>query len=270
MRYLHIIGAGLAALALAAPLGAQPAKPKRVLFIGETKGWQHESVSSAMGTIWKLGHDTGLWETYLKTDCQLVTKKQLPSNAKNLNFFDVVVFYTTGELDMNDEQKADLLSFVKDDGKGFLAIHSGIDTFYKWPEYGEMVGGYFDQHPWMTFPAPLVVEDPDFPGMNAVPKEFTMRDEIYQVKDFSRDRVRVLMRLDEKKLDLKNPRVHRTDGDFAVIWARNYGKGRVLYNGLGHPEEVWDRPDIQKMIVEHMKWLLGMIPGDATPRPRSQ
>ena len=53
-----------------------------------------------------------------------------------------------------------------------------------------------------------------------------------------------------------------------MIWARNSGKGRVFYNGLGHVYEVWDNPDIQKMIVEHMKWLMGMIPGDATPRPR--
>jgi len=76
------------------------------------------------------------------------------------------------------------------------------------------------------------------------------------------------MTLDASKLDLKNPRVHRTDKDFAVIWVRNYGKGRVLYNGLGHPEAVWDRSDIQKMWVETMKWVMGMIPGDATPRPQ--
>ncbi|HPQ16688.1 MAG TPA: ThuA domain-containing protein, partial [Bryobacteraceae bacterium] len=62
-------------------------------------------------------------------------------------------------------------------------------------------------------------------------------------------------------------RVHRTDKDFAVIWVRNYGKGRVMYNGLGHVEAVWDRSDIQKMLVEHVKWLMGMVPGDATPRP---
>jgi hypothetical protein len=80
--------------------------------------------------------------------------------------------------------------------------------------------------------------------------------------------VRVLLTLDAAKLDLNNPRVHRTDKDFAVIWARNYGKGRVIYNGLGHVEAVWDRPDIQKMVVEQMKWLLGMAPGDATPRPK--
>ncbi|MCL5746006.1 MAG: ThuA domain-containing protein, partial [Acidobacteria bacterium] len=198
------------AVGVCGSLGAQQARKKRLLIIGQTKGFQHDSVSYAMGTLWKLGHDTGLWDTYLKTDCQLITKKPLTGNAKNLNFFDAVAFYTTGELDMDDSQKADLLSFVKDDGKAFIAIHSGTDTFYKWPAYGDMVGGYFDQHPWGTFDAPLVVEDPSFPGMQFLPRAFTMKDEIYQSKDFSRDKVRVLVRLDENKLDYTKKNIHRT------------------------------------------------------------
>jgi uncharacterized protein len=252
----------LGGLALAVTLTAQP--KKRLLFIGDSKGYQHDSISYAAGTLWKLGHDSGLWDTYIRTDTQLVTKKKLDGNAKNLDYFDAVAFFTSGELEMDDSQKADLLAFVKE-GKGFIAIHSGNDTFYKWPAYGEMVGGYFDQHPWGTFDAPLLVEDPKFPGMQYLPQSFTMHDEIYQVKDFRRDKVHVLLRLDASKLDLTNPKVHRTDRDFPVIWVSNYGKGRVMYNGLGHLEAVWDRPDIQKMWVDLMKWSLGLVPGDATP-----
>ena len=29
-----------------------------------------------------------------------------------------------------------------------------------------MIGGYFDEHPWGTFDAPVIVEDPAFPGMS--------------------------------------------------------------------------------------------------------
>jgi type 1 glutamine amidotransferase len=43
----------------------------------------------------------------------------------------------------------------------------------------------------------------------------------------------------------------------------------VLYNGLGHVQDVWDRPDIQKMWLEMVEWSMGMIPGDATPRARA-
>ncbi|MEO8027242.1 MAG: ThuA domain-containing protein, partial [Bryobacteraceae bacterium] len=216
-------------------LGTVEAQPKprkkRLLAIGAVKGFEHDSVSDGLATMWKMGHDTGLWDTYIRTDTELVTKKKLGSNAKNLDYFDAVWFYTTGELDMDAEQKAALLSFVHDDGKGFIGAHSSIDTFYKWPEYGEMVGAYFDQHPWGTFQAPVIVEDAKFPATKAFAPSFVIHDEIYQPSPiFSREKVRVLMRLDETKLDLKNPRVKRADHDFAVAWVKNYGKGRVFYS----------------------------------------
>jgi len=248
---------------------AQQAKKKKLLFIGEVQGFQHDSVSHAMATIEKLGQQSGLWDTYLRTDTQLVTKQKLGNNAKNLDYFDAVMFYTTGTLKMNDEQKAALLSFVKDDGKGFLGTHSATDTFYDWPEYGELIGGYFNEHPWGQVHCEINVEDRAFPATRHLPAHFPIYDEIYQFKaPYSRDKVRVLMSVDANSVDLTNPRVHRTDKDFAVTWAHSYGKGRVFYSSLGHREEVWDRPDIQQMWTEGVKWAMGMTEGDVAPRPK--
>jgi type 1 glutamine amidotransferase len=243
-----------------------PAK-KHLLVLGEEKGYRHVAVSHAMATIERLGNETGLWDTTIRTDTEVLTKKKLEYNAKNLNDFDAVLFYTGGELPMEASQKSDLLSFVHDDGKGFIGVHSATITFTEWPEYGEMIGGYFDEHPWGTFQAPILVEDSKFPGMQQWPRTFVLNDEIYQLKDYSRDRVRVLMGLDPAKLDLSNPKVHRTDRDFAVTWVRKYGKGRVFYSNLGHVKENWDDPRIQKMYVEGIKWAMGLVDGDATPRP---
>jgi uncharacterized protein len=253
---------------LAASADAQE-KPRRLLFVGQSKGYQHESISTAMVALYNLGRQSGKWDTVFRTDCTAITKKPLKYEAKNLNDYDAVAFFTDGNLDMDDSQKADLLSFIRDDGKGFIGIHSAAITFTSWPEYGRMLGGAFDGHPWGTLDAPLVVEDAGFPGMKHLAPRFTMRDEIYQIKGYSRDDVRVLMSLDAGKLDLSRRGVHRKDGDFAVIWARDYGKGRVLYNGLGHVREVWDRADIQKMWLDAVQWSMGLIPGDARPRPRS-
>jgi len=239
---------------------------KHLLALGEEKGYRHQAVSHALATIERLGRTSGLWTTTIRTDSEVLTKKKLEYNAKNLNDFDAVLFYTGGELEMNDEQKAALLSFIHDDGKGFVGVHSATITFTSWPEYREMIGGYFDEHPWGTFDAPILVEDPNFPGMQQWPKSFVLTDEIYQMKDFSRDKVRVLMRLDATKLDLHNPRVHRKDGDFAVTWAKMYGKGRVYYSTLGHVEQNWEDPRIQKMYVEAVKWAMGLVDADVTPR----
>jgi hypothetical protein len=242
-------------------------RKKHLLVLGEERGYRHESVSHAMATIERLGQETGLWDTVIRTDAEVLTRKKLEYNAKNLNDFDAVFFFTSGNLEMDAQQKADLLSFVHDDGKGFIGVHSAAITFTDWPEYGEMLGGVFDQHPWGTFSAPIIVEDPNFPGMKQWPRSFELRDEIYQVKDYSRDKLRVLMRLDASKLDLKNPNVHRSDRDFAVTWAKVYGKGRVYYSSLGHVQGNWDNPELQKMFTEAIQWATGLVDADVTPRP---
>jgi type 1 glutamine amidotransferase len=244
---------------------AQTGPPKHLLVIGEEKGYRHESVSHAMATIEHLGKQTGLWDTTIRTDTEALTKKKLEFNAKNLKDFDAVFFFTGGDLEMDPQQKTDLLSFVHDDGKGFIGVHSAAITFTKWPEFVEMVGGTFDEHPWGTFDAPIVVEDLNFPGMRQWPRSFVIHDEIYQIKAFSRDNVRVLMSLDAHKLDLSNPKVHRADHDFAVTWAKTYGKGRVYYSTLGHPEDSWDDPRLQQMYLEAIKWAMGLVDADVTP-----
>lgn len=240
---------------------------KHLLVIGEEKGYRHESVSHAMATIEHLGKESGLWDTTLRTDTEALTKKKLEYNAKNLNDFDAVLFFTGGDLEMDAQQKADFISFIHDDGKGFIGVHSAAITFTDWPEYGDMIGGYYDEHPWLTFDAPIIVEDPTFPGMQQFPHSFVLRDEIYQMKNYSRDRVRVLMRLDVNKLDMKNKDVHRSDGDFAVTWAKMYGKGRVYYTSLGHVEANWDKPEFQQMIAAAIEWAMRLKDADVTSRP---
>jgi type 1 glutamine amidotransferase len=243
---------------------------KHVLVIGETKGFEHDSVPDAMAAIFDMGRDSGLWDTTLRTDTELLTKKDLGRNTKNLSYFDAIVFAsTTGELDMDDSQKQDMMSFIKEDGKGFVGIHAALDTNYKWPEYGEMIGGWFDQHPWMTFNAPIINEDPNFPAVRHFPHEFVKYDEIYQPMSWSRDKVTVVLSLDPSRLDYQNnPRIHRADHDFAVAWSKMYGKGRVFYSTLGHTEESWSDPDIRKMYFEAVKWVLGMTDGSTTPHAR--
>ena len=257
----------LAAVLLIAAIGLQAQTRKRLLFIGDEKGFRHEAISHAMATVERLGRETGLWDTHLRTDTEPLTKRKLEFNAPNLNSFDAVMFYTGGTPAMDDQQKADFLSFVRDDGKGFIGIHSATITFTKWPEYGEMIGGYFDEHPWNTFDAPIVVEDPAFPGMQQWPRTFTLTDEIYQFRNYTRADRRVLMRLDASKLDLANPKVKRADRDFAVAWAKTYGNGRVFYSTLGHVEANWDKPEFQTMMVEAIKWTLKLIDADISPRP---
>ncbi len=95
---------------------------KHVLVIGQTKGFEHNSISAAMAAIYTMGKESGLWDTMLRTDTELLTKKELKNNAKNLNYFDVVIFSsTTGELDMDAGQKQDLCRSSRKTGKASWA-----------------------------------------------------------------------------------------------------------------------------------------------------
>jgi uncharacterized protein len=250
-----------------------PPFKKTILILGAAKGWQHDSISDAMVTIRNMGRETGMWDAYLRTDYQWVTKGDPGTNGKNLTKFDALVFVnTTGKMELSEEQKKDLLSYVRDDGKGFVGVHAALDANYDWPEYGELIGGWFDEHPWNTFDAPIVLEDPSFPAVRHLPRSFVKRDEIYQAKQWSRDKVNVLLRLDETKLEYQNnARVHRTDRDFAVAWSKMYGKGRVFYSTLGHTNESWSDPDVKTMYFEAIKWVLGLTEGSTAshPKPKS-
>jgi hypothetical protein len=273
--------AALLALAAIGAIAQTPKAPEKIsmppnrmahiLVVGQTEGFEHDSVPDAMANIWRMGHDTRLWDAMLRTDTENITKKESKKgNFKSLNYFDALIFAsTTGELTLTDDQKQDMMSFIKEDGKGFVGVHAALDTNYKWPEYGEMIGGWFDQHPWSTFNAPILLEDPNFPAVKHFPHAFTKRDEIYQPKEWSRDKVNVLLSLDPSKLNYENnPRIHRTDHDFAVAWSKMYGKGRVFYSTLGHTKEAWDDPDITKMYFEAIKWVLGYTEGSTASHPR--
>ena len=166
----------LAAVALIANLAfaqAPAAQKKHLLVLGEEKGYRHESVSHAMAVIEQLGEQTGLWDTTIRTDTEPLTKKKLEFNAKNLNDFDAIFMFTGGDPEMDAQQKADFLSFIHDDGKGLIGVHAAAITWVHWPEFVDMLGGDFDEHPWRTFNAPIIVEDPAFPGMQQFPHEFT-------------------------------------------------------------------------------------------------
>ena len=254
-----------------------PPKPtrKQVLAWADIRfGQQHDSVTRALVTIEKLGRETGLFDTWIRTDSQLITKQPVvaagrPITFKNLDYYDAIFFFGVREIELTDQQKADLLSFVKDDGKGFVAAHTASTAFFSWPEFGEMLGGRFDEHPWGITDATVVIEDPAFPAMKHFKPTQVVKDEHYQTKDFSREKIRVLASLDPKSVDMNAPAVHHKDGDFPVAWAKNYGKGRVFYSTLGHAPEYWDTPQIQTMYLEAMKWALRLTDGDAAPRPRS-
>lgn len=252
----------------------RPHTRKVVLAWADTRNGiaQHDSVSHALAVIERLGYETGTYDTYIRTDSNIISEHPLmttgqpASGGPSLANVDAIFFMGHREVPLDESQRKELAAFVHDQGKGFVAAHVALTAFESWPEFGDLLGGRFDNHPWGITSGTIVNEDPAFPATKHFPKTFPFTDEFYQVKDFSRLNARVLLRLDMSGMP-SNPTVHRTDGDFPLAWAKMYGKGRVFYSSLGHASETWDNRDVDEMYYEAIRWALGLTDGDVTPRP---
>src|SRR4051794_13827429 len=155
------------------------AAPRRVLYVTATYGFRHgDSIAASIDVMQQLARESGSLEIVHTEDVALV-------NAAYLRDFDAVYFFTSGELPLTYQQKADLLDFVRQ-GKGFGGSHSATDCLYTWPEYGDLIGGYFDGHPWAQ-QATVDVEDPQSPILPTLPPNFRFTEEFYQFRAFSRD-----------------------------------------------------------------------------------
>jgi uncharacterized protein len=252
----------------------RPRTRKVVLAWADTRNGiaQHESVSHALAVIERLGYESGVYDTFIRTDSNIVanqprmTTGEPASGGPSLTSVDAIFFLGHREVPLDAQQRTDLAAFVHDAGKGFVAAHTALTAFDSWSEFGELIGARYDDHPWNVAPGTIVNEDPSFPATKHFPATFQLTDEFYQPKAFSREKLRVLLRLDTSNMP-PNPNNRRSDGDFPLVWAKSYGKGRVFYSSLGHAAETWDNRDVAQMYFEAIKWALGLTNGDATPRP---
>ena len=223
---------------LAATLAAQP---KRILYITLSAAYKHTAIPASITALKEIAAQSGKLEVVQTEDVSLLS-------ATGLKNFDAVMFYTTGELPISDTQKRDLLDFVRA-GKGFGGVHSATDTFYKWPEYGELIGAYFQNHPW-TQDVTIRVKDAKSPLVAHLAPSFRIKDEIYQVRNFAADKVHVLLELDTRSVNMSAPGINPGATEFPLAWTRTYGTGRVFYNALGHFDSTWEDPGIGKMMLQ--------------------
>jgi uncharacterized protein (TIGR03437 family) len=235
------------------------AQPKRVLYVTTSAGYRHDSIPTSIEVLQALAPDR--LQVTATEDLSTIT-------ADGLRAYDAVFFFTSGELALSGDQKTALVEFVRA-GKGFGGAHSATDTLYTWPEYKNLIGATFDGHPWVQR-VRIDIEDPSHPLVSHLAPGFEIEEEIYQFRDFSRDRLRVLMTLDTSSVDMSAPGINRTDGDFALAWVQPYGQGRVFYTALGHLDTTWRDSRFQQMLRNGLLWLTGQMDAPAAPRPPAQ
>jgi type 1 glutamine amidotransferase len=223
------------------PIGQPQSNAIRVLMVTATAGFRHDSIETARVAVASLGATTGEFRVTATEDLSTLTSSGLAA-------YDVLFFaLTSGELPLAADQRAAILAFVSGGG-GFLGAHSAADTLYGWPEYGEMVGAYFREHPW-TQQATVVVEDASHPAAAGVGGQFSLNEEFYTFRENPRPRVQVLLRLDAASVG--------ASGDYPLAWTRAHGRGRVYYNALGHFSSTWLDARFQRQLRGAIAWAAG-------------
>lgn len=252
--------------------GDGPAAPprKRLLAWADTRNGvaQHESVSHALAVIERLGYDSGQWDTQIRTDSNIIATTPLrtdgsrASGGPSLSNVDAIFFMGHREVPIDENQRLELLEFVRS-GHGFVAAHVGLTAFESWPEFRDLIGARFAGHP-VVGPGTIVNERPDFAATRHLPPTFGFTDEFYLPRDYKRDEIDVLLRLD---LTGVAGNALPADGDYPLAWARMYGKGRVFFGSFAHAAATWDIRDVQQMYFEAIRWALGLTDAALEPHP---
>lgn len=252
---------------------AKPAKSRKLLVWGHV--WTHLPNPFANEAIKALGAKTGAFEAVVSDDPNLL----LPDEIKQ---FDAVVMNNIHErepflpADLNKLPKArqaaarkrdkavkeSILAYVAG-GRGLVGVHATTAACQTWPEYGEMVGGYYGGH--ILQDVAIRNEEPDHP-VNAClkGKGWKIHDEVYIFRaPYSRKKLRVLLSLDLSQMADPGK---RPDKDYAISWVRPYGKGRVFYCTLGHCPETYWNPLFLRHFLAGIQFAIGDLPAEAAPR----
>lgn len=222
---------------------------KRVLVYTKSSGYEHPVVyrdtawpSLVESELLSLGQQHGI-DFVLSKDGTLFTKEYLAG-------FDAILFFTSGDPCVQARDglgdnypmlpkpgMTALINAVRE-GKGFLAIHSTLNL----PPAGTDEEGYVSLFAMMggscTAARParkgaLHVLDRTFPGMSALPADFTAMEEwpsFHRLKDD----LQVLL---------------ESDTGQAAAWTRMEGKGRVFCTSLGHSEALWKSDAFRQMLL---------------------
>lgn len=201
----------------------------------------HHDLLSAAGVFQQLGIDAGL-----------VTRKGMGTNR----FVDprpetagahTYLFYTAGGV-FPAAQQGSLAAAVRA-GKGLVGVHGA--NILGWQGDGldpadsamfEMLGNRYLSHGPGHHEGKHTIEIvARHPVTNGV-ADFELFDEYYEF-ELADDDVTVLAQR------------HRADGVvIPVIYAREYGAGRVVYIALGHDMRAWGEPSFRTLVRQALRW----------------
>ena len=211
------------------------------MVFSKTAAFRHSSIPNGKAAIQKLGAENN-FEVDTSENADLFTEEYLKKCAA------IIFLNTTGDV-LNNQQEIAMERFIQSGG-GFAGIHSATDTEYDWGWYGNMIGGYFVNHPAIQ-PAKLLVTDKTHSSTQHLPGVWNKTDEWYNFKKLNTD-VKILLKIDETSYHGGT-----LGSEHPMAWYHDYDGGRAFYTELGHTEESYTDSFYLKHILGGIQYAIG-------------
>jgi type 1 glutamine amidotransferase len=253
-------------------------------------GFVHQSIPDTVEAIEKLGAEHGFDVA--------TTDDPADFTDERLSEIDVVVFaHTTGNVVPERSQREALERFVGHGG-GFFGIHAASSMAENvrddWPWYVELVGAEFKGHtagrwfcdkpfesrpdgaawggPIAAAPDEADLHGPEFATVSWVDGTIhveqpacgasrglvdgdTYTDEWYGFEENPRPWVEIVATVDESTFI---PFKGEMGDDHPIIWWREFGGGRTVYNSMGHTKAIWSEPWFLESILGGIELAAGV------------
>lgn len=244
------------------------AKVPRVLVFYRCEGFCHGDAIVTANEAYRLAAErTGAFTVTFSEDYDDL-------KPENLAKYDVLVMNNTTNLKVKEHPfLRDALTAFTASGKGYVALHAGVDNFADCLVLADMTSGLFAGHPWGAGGTWAFKVDDKKNPVNAAFADtpaFKLSDEIYQSRApaFNLAKIHPLV-----SLDFSDPATAGRDGkvrpdstEYPVSWLKPYGKGRVFYTSFGHDARAWVDAKRLRHMFDGYLYCAGQLACDDTPR----
>jgi type 1 glutamine amidotransferase len=148
LTLFSLVVALIVAVSSVVPVSGQQAPArKKVLFltypgVGGPGSRGHESLPYAEEQAVEFGK-TGGFDVTTHRDYTQAGKQDLAFfTPEYLNQFDALMLMANGDIGLSTDQKKMIVDFVRG-GKGLIGVHCAALLMYDYPEFGEILGGYY-------------------------------------------------------------------------------------------------------------------------------